>query len=298
VREWGAEVAVDAALVRRLLAQFQELELRSLRLLAEGWDNSVWVADEQWAFRFPRRTIAIPGVERELEVLPQLAGLLPLPVPVPRFVGRPTDEYPWPFFGGPLLPGREVADAALSDPARRRLARPLAAFLRALHSAEIPAGLPEDPMGRGDMARRVPRTLEHLAEVAQLGLWRAPAPIERLLEEARALPVPEPTAVAHGDLHFRRVLVDQDGALSGVIDWGDVCRADPSIDLMLLWCLLPVEGRAEFLDAYGPVSEEQLVRARVLALFLCAALAVYAHHEAMRSVEREAVEGLWRTSAG
>jgi hypothetical protein len=40
------------------------------------------------------------------------------------------------------------------------------------------------------------------------------------------------------------------------------------------------------------------MRARVLALFLCAALAVYAHHEGMRSVEREAVEGLWRTSAG
>jgi aminoglycoside phosphotransferase (APT) family kinase protein len=298
VREWSAEVAVDAALVRRLLAQFRELELRSLRLLAEGWDNSVWVVDERWAFRFPRRTIAIPGVERELEVLPQLAGLLPLPIPVPRFVGRPTDEYPWPFFGGPVLPGREVADAALSDAARRRLARPLATFLRALHSAEIPAALPEDPMGRGDMARRVPRTLDQMAEVAQLGLWRAPTRIERLLEEARALPVPEPTAVAHGDLHFRHVLVDDDGAPSGVIDWGDVCRADPSIDLLLLWCLLPVEGRADFLDAYGPVSEEQLVRARVLALFLCAALAVYAHHEGMRPVEREAVEGLWRTSAG
>jgi aminoglycoside phosphotransferase (APT) family kinase protein len=298
VREWGAEVAVDAALVRRLLVQFPELELRSLRLLAEGWDNSVWVVDERWAFRFPRRAIAIPGVEREIAVLPRLAGSLPLPIPVPRFVGRPADEYPWPFFGGALLAGREVADAALSDSARRRLARPLATFLRTLHGTEIAAALPEDPMGRGDMAQRVPRTLDRLAEVAQLGLWRAPTSIERLLGEARSLPVPEPTAVVHGDLHFRHVLVDDDAAPSGVIDWGDVCRADPSIDLLLLWCLLPVEGRAEFLDAYGPVSEEQLMRARVLALFLCAALAVYAHHEGMRSVEREAVEGLWRTSAG
>jgi aminoglycoside phosphotransferase (APT) family kinase protein len=296
VREWSAEVALDAALVRRLLAQFPELELRSLRLLAEGWDNSVWVVDERWAFRFPRRTVAIPGVEREIEVLPQLAGLLPLPIPVPRFVGRPADGYPWPFYGGPLLPGREVADAALSDGARRRLARPLATFLRALHSAEIPAELPEDPMSRGDMTLRVPRTLDRLAEVAQLGLWRAPAPIGRLLEEARALPAPEPTAVAHGDLHFRHVLVDDDGAPSGVIDWGDVCRADPAIDLLLLWCLPPADGRAEFLDAYGTVSDEQLLRARVLAFFLCAVLAVYAHHEGMRAVEREAVEGLWRAS--
>jgi len=296
VREWSAEVAVDAALVARLLATFPELELRSLRLLGEGWDNSIWVVDEQWAFRFPRRAIAIPGLERELEILPRLAGSLPLPIPVPRFVGHRTDEFPWPFFGAPLLPGREVADAALSEAARRRLARPLATFLRALHAAETSVPLPEDPMGRADMAVRVPRTRERLAEVARLGLWRAPASIETLLEEARALPPAPTTVIAHGDFHFRHVLVDDHGAPSGIVDWGDVCRGDPSIDLPLVWCMLPADGRAEFLDEYGTVSEDQLVRARVLSLFLCAVLAVYAHHEGMRAIEREAVEGLWRTA--
>ena len=76
MREWSADVAVDEELVRRLIrGQFPELDLRSLRLVAEGWDNAVWLVDERWAFRFPRRAIAIPGVEREVAVVPRLSPL-------------------------------------------------------------------------------------------------------------------------------------------------------------------------------------------------------------------------------
>jgi aminoglycoside phosphotransferase (APT) family kinase protein len=252
--------------------------------------------DERWAFRFPRRSIAVPGFERELEVLPRLAPVLPLPIPEPAFVGRPSDDYPWPFFGAPFLPGRELVDAALDDAARLELARPLGAFLRALHDADVDADLPVDFNRRADMPWRVPKTEERLAEVERLGLWRRRASVDRLLADAAALPPPQPTVVAHGDLHVRHVLVDDAGVLTGVIDWGDVCRADPSIDLMLLWSFLPAEARAHFLDAYGQVTEDQLLRARVLALFLSAALAVYGHHEGFGTIEREAVDGLRRAS--
>ena len=110
-------------------------------------------------------------------------------------------------------------------------------------------------------------------------------------------PPPDPVAVTHGDLHFRHLLVDQNASLVGVIDWGDVCRADPSIDLPLIWSFLPPEGRDAFLAAYGPVTMEQLLRARVLALFLCAALAAYADYQGMDNVKREAIAGLARASA-
>ena len=90
---WSAEVEVDERLVRRLLAQFELGDAR-LRKLAEGWDNSVWVVDERYAFRFPQREVAIPGLEREIAVLPKLAPQLPLPVPVPAFVGEPTESTP------------------------------------------------------------------------------------------------------------------------------------------------------------------------------------------------------------
>lgn len=284
---------MDEGLARRLLAQFPELRLESLRPLAEGWDNAVWVVDERYAFRFPRRQIAIPGVELELAVLPKLAPLLPLPVPNPVFRGRPAEGYPWPFFGSELLPGRETCDAPLDDEARLEVALQLADFLRTLHAVHLDEELPVDANWRADMTRRVPLARRDLGELERLGLWRAPAAVERILAAAERLPPAETPAVVHGDLHFRHVLVEGSG-VTGVIDWGDLCRSDPAIDLQLLWSFLPPERRTAFLDAYGPVSAEQLLRARVLAFSLCAALALYAHEEKLPNVEREALAGLAR----
>lgn len=289
---WSPELVVDEPLVLRLLAQFPALEVHSLRRLAEGWDNSVWLVDERYAFRFPHREVAIPGFERELEVLPKLPGL-PLPVPRPVFVGRPSEEFPWPFFGSEVLSGVEAGDAQLDEAARIEVGLGLARFLRALHAVELDIALPLDANGRADMRRRARLAREQLAEVERLGAWRAPPRVEELLEEAQRLPPPEPPLLVHGDLHFRHLLVD-DGAASAVIDWGDVCRSDPAIDLPLLWSFVPPEGRSAFLDAYGPVNEAQLLRARVLAVQLCAALAHYGRVEGNPSVEREAVAGLER----
>ncbi len=290
---WSAEIVVDERLVRALLAQFPELELESLRPLAEGWDNSVWLVNERHAFRFPRRQIAIAGVELELAVLPKLAPLLPFPVPEPVVRGRPTDEYPWPFFGSALLPGQETCDAVLDDDARLAVALQMAGFLRTLHAVELDEPLPVDANARADMTTRVPLARDQLAELEAHGVWRAPEAVGRMLETAERLQPAELRAVVHGDLHFRHVLVEGD-SVTGVIDWGDLCRSDPAIDLPLLWGFVPVEGRAAFLDAYGPVEEEQLLRARVLAFSVWAALALYGHVESLPSVEREALDGLGR----
>ena len=274
--------------MRRLISeQFPELAAAPLRRLGEGWDNAVWLVDERWAFRFPHRTMGAELIERELRVLPRLAAALPAPISAPVFVGHPDHGYPWTFFGAELIHG--VEPVGLDDAARCSLAPALARFLRALHDLPVIDELPSDPNRRADMPHRAAMAADWLER-----LGSRPPGVERVLAEAEALPPPEGEVVAHGDLHFRHVLVDADGGLAGVIDWGDVCRADPSIDLSLLWSFFPPEGRAAFLAEYGPVSDAQLLRARALAVTLCAILAVYGRDEGMAGVEREALEGLDR----
>jgi aminoglycoside phosphotransferase (APT) family kinase protein len=296
VPTWTAELVVDEPLVRSLLGQFPILDPQSLRPFAEGWDYSIWAVDERWAFRFPRREMAVPGVRREIAVLPDLAPLLPIPVPDPVFVGEPADGFPWPFFGSALLPGQELGEADLDDGARVEVGRALARFLHALHGAEVVYDLPTDGNRRAEMSTRVPKTRVQLADLEAEGIWRRRASVDRLLDEAEQLPDSQVSVVVHGDLHFRQVLVDGNGRATGVIDWVDVCRSDPAIDLSMLWSYFPVEGREAFLAEYGPVSDEQLLRARVVAFSLSAALAHYGHGEGFSAIEREALAGLERAA--
>lgn len=294
--EWDADVVIDETLVRALLGeQFSDLDASSARLLGEGWDYSVWVLEEQWAFRFPRREVVLPGLERELAVLPRIAPLLPLPIPTPTFVGRPTARYPWPFFGAPFIAGLEPAEAGLEDGDRVALGRQLGRFLRVLHDLEIDVELPVDPVRRADMPFRVARTREKLA--AASSIWPAPPEVHRILADAEQLPPSAERRLTHGDLHLRQILVES-GSLSGVIDWVDVSRSDPGVDLMLIWSLLTPEGRGVFESEYGPVDDEPKLRARVLALFMGATLAVYGHEIGHHGLERECLAGLERTLVG
>jgi aminoglycoside phosphotransferase (APT) family kinase protein len=285
---------VDACLARRLISE-QCFEPTTLELLGEGWDNTVWLADGRWAFRFPRREIAIPGVEREIAVLSELAAQVPLPIPVPKWVGEPSEEFRWPFYGAEVIDGRELPVMKLDHDARCALGRPLGRFLRAVHDASVTAELPYDPMERANMTTRVPRTFEALLQID--ALWSIPDEIRDALYDALQLPpgVHDHPVLAHGDLHARHLLVRGE-TLAGVIDWGDVCLADPAVDLAVCWYALPPDGRAEFFAAYGRVSQAQLLRARVLSLFMCATLVIHGSDAGLDDVVREALEGLQRTT--
>jgi aminoglycoside phosphotransferase (APT) family kinase protein len=282
VAEWSAEVVVDAPLAARLIGgQFPD-QADPPVLLSEGWDNTVFRAGD-WVFRFPRREVVVPGLQREIAVLPGLR--LPLAVPRPELIGEPADGFPFPWFGARFLPGREPL--GLSERQRDGLGRPFGEFLLALH-ARPADGLPVDPIGRGDMTKRVPLVRARLAELGE------PVP-EDVLAAALELPPPAPAGLTHGDLHLRHLLVDDAGAPTAVIDWIDVSRGDPGIDLPLYWCLLTPAAREDFRAAY-PVTDDQLLRGRVLALFLCAVLAGYARAQGLPALEREALAGIRRSS--
>jgi aminoglycoside phosphotransferase (APT) family kinase protein len=133
---WDPEIAVDSDLARRLLAeQLPELAALPIRLLGSGWDNTVYAVGEKWVFRFPRKEVIVPFLETEIGVLPDLAPLLPVPIPVPQHIGVPSDAFPWPFFGALRLPGVELCDAP--ETSRERLAGQLGLLLRQLHGRDV-----------------------------------------------------------------------------------------------------------------------------------------------------------------
>jgi aminoglycoside phosphotransferase (APT) family kinase protein len=255
------EAHVDERLVRGLLQdQHPDLAEHAVRPVGSGWDNAIFRLGDRLAVRLPRRRLAAPLIENEQIVLTRLAARLTLPAPVPVRLGRPGRGYPWRWTIAPWLAG-EPADRVPVDADQARV---LADFLRELHVAAdsdapvsrlrgVPllerAGAVEDRLGRlvgalGPRGQLLRGLWEHAASTAWSG-------------EPRWL---------HGDLRPGNVLVD-DGAIAGIIDWGDITSGDPATDLAAVWMLIPTRpARRVALDAYG--ADEALARrARGWAIF-------------------------------
>jgi aminoglycoside phosphotransferase (APT) family kinase protein len=302
--DWAPERVVTEEQAAALVGErFPELRGGRARRLATGWDNTVIRIGDDWIFRFPRREVAVPGVAREIAVLPLLAPRLPLPVPVPELAAGPTGEFPWPFWGARLLPGRELAETGLGERERVEAARGLGAFLKALHDpalvAEVGGELPFDPLRRAEPSVRAPMALERLDGLARAGVWRRDRAVERFLTEAAGRQAPSgPGVVSHGDLHVRHLLVNEAGRAAGVIDWGDLCVADPAVDLSIAYAGFAGRARSALLTEYGEsvdVGREREAAARTLAIFICSVLAAYAAHERRERLLAEALAGIGRS---
>src|SRR5262245_20040456 len=64
---WRAEIAVQPALAKQLIeAQFPALRPVFARLVGEGWDNTAYLVNEAFIFRFPRRLVAVPLIKTEI----------------------------------------------------------------------------------------------------------------------------------------------------------------------------------------------------------------------------------------
>jgi aminoglycoside phosphotransferase (APT) family kinase protein len=303
--QWAVEVDVTPELAADLIRdQFPGVTAAQVTVLATGWDNIAFVVDGQWLFRFPRRQIAVPGVMREIAILPKLAPRLPLPVPDPQFAGQPSAHYPWPFFGARLLPGTELADAGLTETQRAPAAMAVGDFLRVLHAPDLVpltdgAGLPEDPMRRASPPVRAVRAREILDRLIAAGIVPPGGDAALLLDRASDAPHPAgPLVISHGDLHIRHLLVDAGGDAAGVIDWGDLCLADPAVDLSFAYFGFAGPQRAALLAAYArPVTAERELAARTLAISLAASLAEYAADDNRPVLLQESLAGLTRATA-
>lgn len=276
--EWDAEIVVGIDLARALIReQFPALG-RTIEPFGAGWDNTAYLVDGDLVFRFPRRRIAARLMEAETRVLPRLTGRLPIAIPNPRWAGAPTEAFPWPFSGYRRLHGRTVDSVDLPDAARRAMAAPLGAFLRALHDVSPDGlGLPDDELRRTDFGQRISMLTERIGVLEDAGLIENRTRWLRLFE-SDDFPAPaERTVPVHGDLYERHLLVDEAHRACGVIDWGDVHAGDPGIDLSLLYRFFPAAARDGFLRVYGDIDARTARMARLRAAFHAVSLTFFAH---------------------
>ncbi len=226
---------------RRLIADALGRSPKTILEIDDGYDFEVGIVDDEWVFRFPRRSRVEDALELEIVLLPAIAPALPIEVPSFEHVSR--DPL---FVGYRLIRGTPLVDED-GDGAR--------AFLEALHALDASA-LPVEPLDWVAAYRDQCAEFERL--VLPLLDRDRHAEAKRLFGEAETLVEFEP-ALVHADLGPEHLLV-RDGRLAGVIDWGDARVGDPALDYAWLlnkpfadWDVdRDLRRRARFYHRLGP----------------------------------------------
>lgn len=295
VPAWAAESTVDAELATRLVARARpELADLAVAALSTGWDSTVFRVGPELTFRFPRRQAVLAGMERELSLLPLVAAHLELEVPAPLYVCRDVEGFRWPFVGAAFIPGVELAESRWPGAHAVQVAAQVGDALRRLHSPELAKAvrregvmtIPVDPNRRCDTPNLLPRIGSTIQRLSASGVWEPTRAVRALFASARELGAPlEPPVLTHGDLHLRHVLVDREQPrATGLIDWTDISFNDPAVDLQLAYSAFDGEAREALTDAYGTVTEERELQARVVGLHLSTLLIEYAAAEGLTTL--------------
>ena len=256
-------------------AEWPELAVDRIEVLPHlGWggDSDAVLVNGELVFRFPRGPEVVRALAVEICLLPRLGRRVPVAIPDFQYIavdpasGRPRFVGYRAISGQPLTAERlaAVADAG----AVARLAAALAAFLSALHTFPVDearaCGAPA-PFADG-------RTqLEHYrAMVEEIVFPALDARTRQVLDRQFTDLLADdragrwPAVVCHGDLSTDHILATVPGAegtasrggpaaLTGIIDFGDVCIGDPTGEFLWRFDYGEDFYRA-VLDAYtGPI---------------------------------------------
>ena len=231
------EATWDAEGARQVVRELSPLAADTVEPLGAGDESVAFRVDREWVVRFP----LVPEAERtlatELALLPVLAPQLRVAVPRPEHVGRRDGRL---VFGAyRALEGEPLSDAALgalAPAARARALDELAALLDAIHgfpvelaraagvSFELLKGAyhPAQDELDADLS-------ESLTRAERAVIARQRCAFERVQRHA-STPV-----LLHADIKPEHLLHDPaTGALTGLIDWGDVSLGHGDFDLAIM----------------------------------------------------------------
>jgi aminoglycoside phosphotransferase (APT) family kinase protein len=252
----------DETAARRIRQDFPCLNIARTVPLGEGLGNVAFEVNDTYVFRFPKTPVDIADLQRELAILPVVFRHSTLPVPRPEFV--PPDRS---YVGYRTVPGRILMDVAeeISVSARAAMGTQLGAFLSGIHGIEMmaldPASVKHESLCLEDC---LASARDDYAK-AQPGIpARHVAAVERFLDSCPAAESRDGAAVfSHNDQGSEHILV-LNGAVAGIIDWGDTAFTDPAYDFGLLYRDLGPAVLEAALERYSrvPSGEKDRIRRR------------------------------------
>jgi aminoglycoside phosphotransferase (APT) family kinase protein len=248
------EYAISIELVHELLGnQFPALKRQQVTFLGEGWASRTFLIDQEWVFRFPKRTSVERRLDIEIRLLPELSSSFGVAIPSFDCIGQSGQGYPFRFVGYRRLPGEAPLNLSTTDFSVSNLGKQLGGILASLHKYPTTKarGQGVTDESAADQPSRVKKdiqaSLDHLRTRLSIETFaRCTSIVTMEVPEYGGLRV-----LAHRDLQAEHIFLSADRSrVLGIIDWGDCGLSDPAVDFIFVKWL----GRTQFenaLSSYG-----------------------------------------------
>ncbi|WP_296878257.1 aminoglycoside phosphotransferase family protein [Thomasclavelia sp.] len=224
-----------------------------------GNDNRTFHLGTKMTVRLPSAKRYVSQIEKEAKWLPFLAKHLTLPISKPIAIGKPNNNYPYPWSINQYIEGIPLNQTSVD---KVTLAKELAAFLKQLQQIDIKdAPLAEkhnffrgaNPIVYHDQVEATLKQQKDLPVTKLKNLWQQA--IDAEYEQ-------EPVWL-HGDIAPGNLLI-KNGHLCGVIDFGIMAVGDPACDYAMAWTYFDRQSRPYFLAG---LDQGMIMRARGWALW-------------------------------
>lgn len=208
----------------RIKQDFPNLEIKTIKILGEGWFNVAVLVNGELVFRMPGKHLLEPHeTKTEIELLKSLDGKLPVAIPQPRYIAPDLS-----YFGYPLLKGVLAIEVNLTNEEKEAYRRQWVEIVDTIQRT-IPRSRAE-ALGIQNIVGYYSQSIDDTRRIHQIpGIGKE---ILDFAEETikQVIPKNKPQvswSVIHSDIHMLNTLVDEkDHKITGVLDWTG-CRIGP-----------------------------------------------------------------------
>lgn len=258
---WQPDFTITPQHLQHLCENITQQQFTTFTKIAEGWDNWIYLANNEIIFRLPRRYIAIALFARENKVLKLINDKVNLAIPNPKYSGFGDSQYPYQIQGYRKLTGKSTIDEHVTFENRVKSVSSFAKFLKCLHDIPLEALYDADieatVFNRCDftsISKNFDLRLKELQEHNTLSQNELTRIQDKYKTAKLANPQLTEQCLIHGDLYSRHLLF-ANNKLTSIIDWGDTGINNPAVDLAALYSFFPKESHAEFYAIYGEVNQ-------------------------------------------
>lgn len=191
--------------------------IRQVKAVHTGWDHDVFIVNNSWVLRVPKKASTVNREEEKLLNDLQTKTNIALPAITICTTPEGTEAMLYPYIEGNPI------SANMSDVLLENAASQLGAFLTRLHQLEAASY---------SLPKRDRSYYDTLYEKVRSYYPDLPAFVthhtEKLFAELRTVC----TTVVHGDLRSTHILLEESSYRVGIIDFSDVHVGDPAIDFV------------------------------------------------------------------